>query len=697
MRRESEYREPLFTELFISIPTTLLLCLAMPLLISIHLFHTIWQITYNTRTLIPESTKFLHFCFNYQITCWIELFCDFKILTIKSIRLLFSNPPKLLLQPQRKPKMPRLSPKKKFFPYKYNPLSSSTDTIRLFIIPPADDIETSSSSNEITGTLQTINLLTEPPYTALSYSWGSPSGNYSRSCRITISPGTPQEGIIFVTQTCAKAINSLRLPKKPRAVWIDAICINQDDLTERSHQVSIMAKIYTSATQVVAYTGSGDRKTDQSFDHLNSLDEKEINVPSPRLPSQKDWIVGLKGNRKQPMSWIKDRFSRRQHISSDIESQMPDYIVGLATNFFQQRYFTRVWTLQETLLPSIDRTSLICGNKSTSASRALHVLSILQASTKDGISIPTDLGQIFTLVRKRAIQPEPYKSHLLDILLATRNRNATDPRDRIFGVLSIAWGMDFPLTFAELYKIDYSLGCNKVYAEYSEKFILHYGVGFWLGLLGFRAWDLVSDSEDEDRDGSVYCGSGSDSEDEVEDKGYLPSWAADWGKAIPFAGTGLARTVINWSQMVWVNEEVLKGENRDFVAAERRVKGDEGGNGVRFEDLEGKRVMVLEGKRRLKKGWIFKNVYGWDYGKEKGEGEVDGNDVLVEIYRGLVVLLKQEEKKGYYRVVQCCAHALTEVAARELSKRWGKVVIDGEGWQGEWEGYLGEIETFKII
>ena len=49
-------------------------------------------------------------------------------------------------------------------------------------------------------------------------------------------------------------------------LWIDAICINQNDHTERSHQVGHMHRIYSNASSVVAWLGEGDRNTQRFFE-----------------------------------------------------------------------------------------------------------------------------------------------------------------------------------------------------------------------------------------------------------------------------------------------------------------------------------------------------------------------------------------------------------------------------------------------
>lgn len=93
---------------------------------------------------------------------------------------------------------------------------------------------------------------TPPIYEALSYVWdiiGDP---------VDIKIGPSGSDRLFITQNLATALPYLRYENEIRTLWIDAICINQQDLRERSSQVRIMGDIYRS--------GSGDHVADRFRD-----------------------------------------------------------------------------------------------------------------------------------------------------------------------------------------------------------------------------------------------------------------------------------------------------------------------------------------------------------------------------------------------------------------------------------------------
>ncbi len=81
-------------------------------------------------------------------------------------------------------------------------------------------------------------------YEALSYVWGSPEKSRLVST---------DEGSLSVTENLHAALSRLRNHFSPRIIWIDAICINQDDKEERGHQVRSMVEIYSRASRVVVW------------------------------------------------------------------------------------------------------------------------------------------------------------------------------------------------------------------------------------------------------------------------------------------------------------------------------------------------------------------------------------------------------------------------------------------------------------
>ncbi|PNP74183.1 hypothetical protein FNYG_12232 [Fusarium nygamai] len=102
--------------------------------------------------------------------------------------------------------------------------------------------------------LETLNLLEDNiDYEALSYAWGSSEDQAT----IAVNKTTLQ-----ITQNLKDSLTYLRHDSKPRSLWIDAICINQSDVDERSSQVRLMGRIYSSASCVISWLGLKDDPID---------------------------------------------------------------------------------------------------------------------------------------------------------------------------------------------------------------------------------------------------------------------------------------------------------------------------------------------------------------------------------------------------------------------------------------------------
>jgi hypothetical protein len=121
-----------------------------------------------------------------------------------------------------------------------------------------------------------VNLLDDPIYEALSYTWATEDGDASLSSEIYCA-----DRQIAITQNCAAALRRLRRPEQERTVWVDAVCIDQETTAERNHQVELMGTIYSKATRVLVYPGEVPGSV---FSALEAL-EADL-VLSPTLRSE---------------------------------------------------------------------------------------------------------------------------------------------------------------------------------------------------------------------------------------------------------------------------------------------------------------------------------------------------------------------------------------------------------------------------
>ncbi len=140
--------------------------------------------------------------------------------------------------------------------YHYSSLPLGPDNIRLLRLMPHKN----ESRAEIKCELFEYNLQDAGKgthlYEALSYTWGS--SDKPRSISIN-------EKTLPVTENLHAALLRLRDHSLERILWIDAICIDQENLKERGQQVRLMAGIYTKASRVLVWLGETADNSDQAL------------------------------------------------------------------------------------------------------------------------------------------------------------------------------------------------------------------------------------------------------------------------------------------------------------------------------------------------------------------------------------------------------------------------------------------------
>ena len=90
--------------------------------------------------------------------------------------------------------------------------------------------------------------------------------NARKDCFITLN-----ERSFRVGQNLHSALQHLRHEDKPRTLWVDAVCIDQDNLYERGRQVAVMDQIYAGASSVLAWQGEADEHTEVALDTIEDI------------------------------------------------------------------------------------------------------------------------------------------------------------------------------------------------------------------------------------------------------------------------------------------------------------------------------------------------------------------------------------------------------------------------------------------
>jgi hypothetical protein len=235
--------------------------------------------------------------------------------------------------------------------FKYAKLDSPKNTIRLV------RMESTSASPEtpIHITTRTICLEDKVPYATLSYTWGNPFGVF---CSEMDRDAAPRTNIPIICdgnlleigenlyrflwrwrQALAKFDEIKRengMPdeveesKPPAELWIDAICINQEDLEERNQQVSIMGDIYTNSVTTWVWLGENDQFSREAFSVLQTMNTQ----------------CGGAGID------ISEKFERDKILARLGLPDMNSWKWFAVFALFQRQWFRRSWVVQEATLSS---------------------------------------------------------------------------------------------------------------------------------------------------------------------------------------------------------------------------------------------------------------------------------------------------------------------------------------------------------
>ncbi|KAI1074005.1 heterokaryon incompatibility protein-domain-containing protein [Whalleya microplaca] len=280
--------------------------------------------------------------------------------------------------------------------------------IRLLVLLPADHPEADIHCHMKRYNLETTDSrnLKEHPFFALSYVWGS-----NETEKTIFIDGRRKK----ITPNLYDALLQIRRSQKiqedgPVPLWIDAVCINQDDLEERAQQVGMMANIYSRVLMVLCWLGPVGN---MGRDNISS--EKSI----WRL-----WDVFTPENETGNL-WTSSRYKL-----SDLNH---DLFLLWSLPFWQ-----RVWITQEVVLApcagflwgplAIDLTVFEKLLEVQDRFIPDHWYGALDRTRSAGLF--ANFTQIFALRSKRA--------SLQGTLMATRHRLASNARDYIYGVLAIA-------------------------------------------------------------------------------------------------------------------------------------------------------------------------------------------------------------------------------------------------------------------
>jgi hypothetical protein len=201
----------------------------------------------------------------------------------------------------------------------YQPVRSEKLEIRLLILEPGD------WHSNIVCKLEHRTLTSNPEYEALSYTWGKPEPR--RKLWVNNVP-------VNTTVNLEVALRHLKSESISRTLWVDAICINQDDFNDRSAQVRIMYDIYHSATKVLAWAGDSSQESDAAMDLLLEFGQ----FLKDDLNHEDNFMERL----FNPARW--------KHFGFDPSKRNWQALWSL----YERPYWSRIWVVQELSHHSVD-------------------------------------------------------------------------------------------------------------------------------------------------------------------------------------------------------------------------------------------------------------------------------------------------------------------------------------------------------
>ena len=302
--------------------------------------------------------------------------------------------------------------------YQYLPLKHDRDIRLLYLLPGSDKAPLSCS-------LRIVSLSELPVYEAISYTWGEPIFSASIECF--------SRGQLPITENLSAALFHLRLADRLRVLWVDAICINQQDLVERSHQVTLMRDTFEGAENVIVWLGEDTGDANEAFEMLRNMESS---------PPSEDIRYILYSHRKDALRRLLER-----------------------------SWFRRIWVVQELICAS--KATIKCGNHSMEWERFSNGAERIRLSKYYGIASIREVYDALHILhgirweRRRRRRKQREEATFEGWLWKYRRCLASDPRDKVFALVGIAHRQ-----IAAAYTPDYSKDALEVYRNLAIHLII---------------------------------------------------------------------------------------------------------------------------------------------------------------------------------------------------------------------------------
>lgn len=249
----------------------------------------------------------------------------------------------------------------------------------------------------------------DPRYEALSYTWGQNVHGAWIFIYESKSESDHSTAYKFSCQpNLMNALKCLRSPSQCRTVWIDAICINQNDDNEKGIQVRRMTSIYKHAYRVVVWLGIG------GLDHYKALNAMDY------IGRQ---VAVTRNDRKfeAPNSAERDWYLPSVKVADDETMKAIKILASMD-------WFKRLWIVQEACLANPVTSIIQCGSLAIPISIFWTSIYVIWENHSFGARDVNQASQVLS-----AIMDPNFGSQVK----AASWRPCFDPRDKVYGLLGI--------------------------------------------------------------------------------------------------------------------------------------------------------------------------------------------------------------------------------------------------------------------
>jgi Heterokaryon incompatibility protein (HET) len=368
-------------------------------------------------------------------------------------------------------------------PYKYSKLEKP-DHIRLVLLHPRFGFRPISCSM-VEGPHMRLLM-----YEAISYTWGCPD----RTEEILVNGYT-----LKVTKSVYEILAKFSSQFLPQLLWIDALCINQDNGEEKEQQVPIMDKIYSHSLFTTVFLGQSPLPEAQNkkredilpyqFDGIRPQDEQtREHFETARLTFD---IFNEFHILKKPLQRMgKDVYELYESLSPNaFKSRQWSALLTL----LQHPWFARVWVVQEIALSPAVKVrygdEIIDWKVIASGLKMIHNLRHfrLWLEWSHGVQIRhTEHSSLYNIIRMDNLRENLWPSEkygrvkdisITDVLAESLYFKATNPRDQVYGLMSLCGDKNS-------LRVDYQATVESVYLAAATELVLKKSFGLLFGIAG---------------------------------------------------------------------------------------------------------------------------------------------------------------------------------------------------------------------